>query len=436
MSIILRDYQEYAVTQAVKGMRLEGNDLLCLATGAGKSIIIAEIANRLNQDICIFQPNKEIGFQNISKLKQFVPEWEIGVFSATMGSKKVRKYTFATIGSVYQRPELFAHFGLFIIDEAHLVNMKNEDSMFTTFIKHVNRLRQIESLPAVKIIGLTATPYRNMTGYHTSESGQLYSTTTLKLINRVKPEFWSRILVNVGIGDLIRDGYLCPLNYENRSFMKHDEMKMNKSHTEFDLEDFGKTLVKTKKEQVLDCIEDAQKRFKSVLVFCPSVSAANTYAEAVLGSAAVSAKSTPEARDRTIRHFKDGRIQTVFNMGVLTTGFDHPELDCIVMLRPTRSLALWMQMGGRGVRTAEGKEHCTIIDWTNTVGQLGKIETVELRKEQFPEFKHPMWEIFSQTEKGEERWHNRALYSFAVQPKSKSYYAQKAMEKKKYGRRY
>lgn len=427
--IILRDYQEFAVDQAIKGMRLDGNDLLVLATGAGKSIVIAEIANRLDQDIAIFQPSKEIGFQNISKLKMFVKEWEIGIYSDSMGAKKVRKYTFATIGSVYKRPDLFAHFGLFIIDECNLVNMKNLDSMFTQFISGVNEIRREQKLPKVKIIGLTATPYRNMTGYHKDARGQLYSTTTLKLINRVKPEFWNRILVNVDIGHLTRVGYLCPIEYENRSFMTHEQMKLNKSGTEFDLDDFGIKLG-SREKQVVECVLEAQKRFKSVLVFCPNVASANKYASVVAGSKAVSAKTSAEDRDRMIRDFKTGKVQTMFNMGVLSIGFDHPELDCIIMLRPTRSMALHLQMLGRGVRTAEGKTHCTVIDFTNTVKQLGKIETVEVRKEQFPEYKYPMWEIFSTTENGTERWHNRALYSFEVKKGSQAHFITEAMKKK------
>lgn len=416
MAITLRDYQEQAVTKAVWATQLEGNDLLVLATGAGKSIIVAEIANRLQKPILILQPSKEILEQNLSKLMHYVPASDIGVFSASMNSKKVRKYTFATIQSIYKKPWLFDDFRLVLLDEAHGHNIKNTDGMYSKFFASIGK---------PKVIGLTATPYRNMTGYHRTQTGELYGTTTLKLINRVKPEFWKRILINVGIGDLIDQGYLCPLEYENHKFLTHEEMKLNKSGTEFDLDHYAVKLG-TKQQQIIDCVEDAQKRFNSVLVFCPSVLQAEKFSECIPGSACVSAKTPADARDRMIRQFKERRIQTIFNMGVLTTGFDHPELDCIVLLRPTRSLALYMQMLGRGVRIAEGKKHCTVIDWTNTVDKLGKIETVQLRKEQFPEYQHPMWELYSTTVNGEERWHNRPLYSYAIKSKSRSGYAARA----------
>lgn len=410
MSFQLRDYQQQAVDRAFASINEKGNDLLVLATGAGKSIVVAEIANRLQKEVLVLQPSKEILEQNFEKLTHFVPRSEMAVYSASLNSKRIRKYTFATIGSIYKKPYLFDHIGLILLDEAHGHNLKNKDGMYSSFFSAIGN---------PKVIGLTATPYRNVQGYHTDKvTKELFSSVTLKLINRMKPDaktdkFWNRILVNVGIGDLIKQGYLCPLKYESHTFLTHEEMKLNKSETEFDLEDFGVKLG-SKQTQVVRNVIECEQRFKSVLVFCPSVSSATKYASATAGAAVVSAKTPAHERDRIIRDFKAGRIKTVYNMGVLTTGFDHPELDCIVLLRPTRSLALYMQMLGRGVRLAEGKTHCTIVDWTNTVEQLGCVESVELRYEKFPEFQTPQWELYSITAKGEERWHNRPLYKFKI----------------------
>lgn len=73
------------------------------------------------------------------------------------------------------------------------------------------------------------------------------------------------------------------------------------------------------------------------------------------GAKVITAKTKSEERDNIITGFKDGNIKIVFNVGVLTTGFDHPSLDCIILIRPTRSIGLYYQMIGRGVRIAEGK---------------------------------------------------------------------------------
>lgn len=428
MDIILRGYQERTVDQMVKVMKLEGNDIFALATGAGKSIVIANAVERIGVPTLIFQPSKEILQQNLGKLKLYVSPYDVGVYSASAGAKFVRKYTFATIGSVYKKPWLFVDFGLIMLDEAHLHNIKNSSSMYHSFITAVNKLRKERDLPPIKVIGLTATPYRNMTGYFRDGFGELFAATTIKLINRItmgkgKGAFWNRLYVMAEIGDLIRDGHLCPIEYEDREFLTQEQMKLNKSLSDFDLEDYAGKLG-NRQQQLIECVQECEAKFKSVLVFCPSVATANRYAELVPGAASVSAKTPDDERDDIIRGFKNGRIKTVFNMNVLTIGFDHPALDCIILLRPTKSLALFYQMLGRGVRTYTSpeykKEFCKVIDWTNTVKKLGKIETIQLRKEQVPEFKFPVWDIYSQTEKGEERWHNRELYTYAIKSKGRA----------------
>ncbi len=154
---------------------------------------------------------------------------------------------------------------------------------------------------------------------------------------------------------------------------------------------------------ILESVYFGMELAKSVLVFCSSVYQATSLCELVTNSAVVTAKTTKKNRTRIIKEFREGKIQTVFNVGVLTIGFDHPELGCIVLLRPTRSIGLYYQMLGRGVRPAEGKDHCKVIDMTGTVKQLGSIESIKL-------IKRDQWEL--ESEKGS--WHKRILYSFLI----------------------
>jgi DNA repair protein RadD len=119
----------------------------------------------------------------------------------------------------------------------------------------------------------------------------------------------------------------------------------------------------------------------------------------------VSAKTKPKERDRVINGFKDGSIKMVMNVGVLTTGFDHPKLDCIVLLRPTRSIGLYYQMVGRGLRKAEGKTSCAVVDMTDTVKKIGRVETIRVEKVD------GKWELL--TERGS--WHAKELYRFEIQ---------------------
>jgi DNA repair protein RadD len=221
---------------------------------------------------------------------------------------------------------------------------------------------------------------------------------TIKLINRMKGFFWQRILYSLNVEDLIRDGYLCQLEYINKSVVQQSDIKLNVSRSDFDMEDLEYKM-STKKDEVAQIITWAEQTSKSVLVFCPSVKKATTLSEATLDSAVVSAKTPKKIRERIIKDFKEHRIKTVFNVGVLTTGFDHPALDCIILMRPTRSIALYYQMLGRGLRICEGKTTCKIIDLTGTVKEMGRVETIKL-------VKRNLWELESETGS----WHDSELF--------------------------
>lgn len=392
--MILRDYQQEAVNKIQWASQLEGNDLICLPTGAGKSLVIASIASQNVDHVLIIQPSREILVQNMTKLSSVVGEAVVGAYTASLARKEIKKYTFATIQSIYKKPEDFAHFKLVIIDECHLVNPKSLDSMFMTFLNKIGN---------PKCIGLTATPYRLMPQYIRDQFGGVETITTIKLINRIKERFWNRLLFNINIGDLIAQDYLCPLKYYDQKLLAQEEIAVNKSRSDFDLEKYGQQ-ISNKEKQIVDTILLCEKHRKSVLVFCPSVDDAIRWFCLVPNSEVITAKTKKKDRTRIVDGFKSGAIKTVFNVGVLTTGFDHPELDCIVLLRPTRSLALYYQMLGRGVRKADGKTSCAVVDMTDTVNKLGRIETIRLEKVD------GKWEILS--EKGS--WHAKELYRFTI----------------------
>jgi len=390
---MLRWYQKKAVEKIMWALSLDGNDVVVLPTGSGKSHVIAEVAGRIADNVLILQPNKEILEQNLEKLLQYVPKENIGVYSASMREKTVRKITFGTIGTVRNNPGAFVGVKLVLIDECHLVPIKDMGSMFMSFIKAIG---------SPKIIGLTATPYRMDVTYRPDGWGGWNTYTTTKIITRTKGLFWRRILLNVNVEDLIKEGYLCRLKYYDNSKIGHSEIPTNKSMSDFDLEAYENLLLPYE-QGVLQTISRAQKVSRSVLVFNSSVAQAERMAKAINGEV-VTAKTKAKDRERIIDEFKQGNVKTVFNVGVLTTGFDHPALDTIVLLRPTRSIGLYYQMLGRGLRTAPGKEFCRVIDFTGTVRELGRIESIRLvrRKKQ---------ELESNTGS----WHNKILYSYHIQ---------------------
>lgn len=404
--IVFRDYQEDAIEQGVWSIgKYDNNSLIVMPTGAGKSLIVAGMADRLRKECLILQPSKEILEQNMQKLSLYVPEEEIGVYSASFKRKDIKKYNFATIQSIYKVPELFKHIDLCFVDECDLVNQKNKNGMFTSFLRNIGD-------PTT--IGLTATPFRNVIGHERLKNGNLLATSMLKLINRMNPRLWNRVVYNINNHELVEQGYLCPLNYESRTVIPHKKIPTNNAKSDFDLEAFAK-LLEPFEAPIVESINRSRKVHNAVLVFCASVDQAERMAQTIHNSASVSGKTPIKERDRIIKEFREGTIDVVFNVGVLTTGFDMPELDCIYLLRPTRSLRLLYQMLGRGVRLFEGKTECNVIDYTGTVEDLGKIEDIKLVKE-FTDNGYPMWELYSNGE----RMHGKGLFTFLVQGKQSS----------------
>jgi DNA repair protein RadD len=370
----------------------ENNSLIIIPTDGGKSFVVAVIADRLKKYVLILQPSREILDQNMKKLAMYVPENEIGVYSASFKRKDIKKYNFATIQSVYKVPEKFDHIGLVITDEADLINPRNSKGMFTSFLKEIGNPVNI---------GLTATPFRNVTGY-TNVNGVLTSGTTLKLVNRMNPRIWNRISYNINSKDLLDKGYLSPLKYYPRTLVDHKDIPLNRSRSDFDLDAFDE-LIFPHEEKIIASINEARKHRKAVLVFCSSVRQAERFAAAMTKTEVVTGTTPAKERNRILEEFQKGELQVLFNVSCLTVGYDYPALDTIYLLRPTRSLRLYMQMLGRGVRIAEGKTECMVLDYSGTFNAMGRIEDIKLVKEN-------LWELYA----GGQKAHGREIFSWSV----------------------
>jgi len=392
----LRSYQKKAVERLLWSRDLPGADLISLPAGAGKSLVIAELTKRLDKPTLVLAPTREIILQNFEKISAYLPPEDIGIYSASLNKKEIRKCTLATIGSIYKKPELFEHFSIVLADECHLINIKKPSSMYMSFFNRISP----------KVVGLTATPYRMDVKYERLEGGFILTHHVTKLINRTKGHFWKRLVFNINIGELIEQGYLTSLKYIDRTILEHNQIPLLKHKSDFDLNKLSNKLTDNM-DRLVETVFFAEELCNHVLVFCPTVALAERLQLLVDGSEVVTSKTNKKTRERVVGEFRQGKIKTVFNVGVFTTGFDFPELDGIVLLRPTKSIGLYYQMLGRGVRSAEGKKNCKVIDLTGTVKFLGRIETIKL-------IRRKMWELESETR---ENWHNLPLYSFTVDPK-------------------
>lgn len=364
---VLRDYQKEAVAKGVEHIKSKEKKggVIVLPTGSGKSLVIASIAQQLPGKTLVLQPTKEILEQNLKKAKAFGFE-DIGVFSASMGRKDIGKLTFATIGTIITKKELFVDFTNLLIDENHYVNSKG--GQYEEFIKFFGG----------KCIGLTATPYR-LHSYNDMKTGE--RAVVAKFLTRTNPRIFSTILHVTQIGELYNKGFLCPVKYEFNSNYNQGDIKLNSTGMDFDEKSLAEYNEKT---GVVKIVSDNIKNNKSkhILVFSSSVIEAENLGVELknngINAVAISAKTPKTEREEILEKFRSGEIQVVTNVGVLTTGFDFPELDCIILARPTQSVSLFYQMIGRGIRIADNKQNVRVIDVCGNVAKFGKIESFEV----------------------------------------------------------
>jgi DNA repair protein RadD len=377
MEYILRPYQQNASDIAVKYFQSDKkyNAIMVLPTGSGKSLIIADIASKLNDHLLIFQPSKEILEQNFEKLQSY-GILNCSIYSASFNSKEINQITFAMIGSVRTKPEFFSHFKYVIVDECHLVNSKNSDTMYNSFLSKLN----------CRVIGLTATPYRLTTDG--------FGGSILKFLTRTRPRIFSEMIYHVQINELSNQGYLAKMEYYQINIVNPEKLKINTTgadYTDKSVQNHYKDIdFNEKLKGIIQRLINAGR--KNILVFTRFVDEAQKLSDS-LGelSEIVSAESPKKERERILKDFKSGKIKVVTNVGVLTTGFDFPELETVVLARPTMSLALYYQMIGRAMRPHPDKKSSWVVDLCQIFKRFGKVEDLELRAE-----KNALWAIYSQ----------------------------------------
>jgi DNA repair protein RadD len=364
---MLRDYQQKASDAAYQyftDKKVKYNAIMVLPTGSGKSLVLADIAARLNAPVIIFQPSKEILEQNFAKMQAINP-FGCTIFSASFNQKEVGKVTFATIGSVKNHPELFKRFEYILVDECHLCNPKQ--GMYRDFF---------EAIGDTKILGLTATPYR-LASY--------MGGSMLKFITRTRPNVFSKVIYQVQISTLLDMGYLAKLRYFPMNIVGWNANNLKANTTGADFTDksviaeyervgFYGFLVDVVKRLINPC---GGRKPHGILVFTRFVKEAMMLTKSISGCEIVTGETPKKEREQILKLFKRGSIPVVANVGVLTTGFDYPELDTIVMARPTMSLAMYYQIVGRGIRPYEGKEGW-FVDLCGNIDRFGHVDDLRL----------------------------------------------------------
>lgn len=331
----------------------------------GKSVVIAHIAKGISGKTLILQPSKELLEQNYGKFKAL--GGEASIYSASMKQKEFGDVTYATIGSIKNIGKQFSDYQNLIIDEADRYP-RTVDSMLGKFML----LSGIK-----KVLGFTATPFKLQTNSVNMES---YSIIKLLTSKSKHGNFFKEIIHITQIQEIIEDKYWAPLQYEQYDF-KSGELVYNSTKAEYTDDSIKKAYEDNRiGDRIVKKINDLGNSRKSIVVFVPTVDEAKSLWNRIKSSIVVYGDMPTKEREIAVQLFKSQQVQVAINVNVLSIGFDYPEIDCIILGRPTASLSLCYQQIGRGTRIHPNKNDCLIIDFVGNTKKFGKIEDLYFKK--------------------------------------------------------
>lgn len=364
--ITLRPYQE-DVKAAVYGHLRTRDDNPCavVPTAGGKTPIMASMCKdavgQWNGRVLVLAHVKELLEQTADKLRVVCPEVDFGIYSAGLKRRDTQHSVIvAGIQSVYKRACELDAFNLVMVDEAHLIPLEG-DGMYRQFLADAKVIN-----PELRIIGFTATPFRLKTGSICTPDG-----------------FLNHICYEVGVRELIRDGFLCPL-ISKAGKSKADTTGLHIRAGEFVADEVESLMDQDSLVQsaCIEIVEHTTGR-NACLIFASGVKHGQHIVEILQREHGIECGfvcgETPTAeRDATLGRFKAGQLKYLCNVNVLTTGFDAPHIDCVALVRPTMSPGLYYQMVGRGFRLHPSKENCLVLDFGGNVLRHGPVDEIKI----------------------------------------------------------
>lgn len=359
----LRPYQADSVKAVIHYFRQHSPPaVIVLPTGAGKSLVIAELARLAKGRVLVLAHVKELVEQNHAKYEGY--SLKGAIFSAGLGRKETdQQVVFASVQSVVRNLDAFKNqFSLLVIDECHRVP-DDKKSSYQKVITHL-----LELNPGMKVLGLTATPYRLGMGW-------IYQYHTRGLVRSEEPRFFRDCIFELPIRYLLDEGFLTPARLIDAPVLSYDFSQLKPANTgrykesEMDLViEQSKRATPQIVQQIIQLAADKQ----GVMVFAATV----RHAQEILGllpqgeSDIVIGDTPSPERDAIIQRFKQRDLKFLVNVSVLTTGFDAPHVDLIAILRPTESVSLYQQIVGRGLRLSPGKTECLVLDYAGNTYDL------------------------------------------------------------------
>ncbi|WP_163372846.1 DEAD/DEAH box helicase family protein [Endozoicomonas acroporae] len=377
----LRPYQSESIEALFNwwSERKGENPVVVLPTASGKTVIFSTLIKRLLASyptlrILILAHTKELVGQAADKLTNVWPDAPVGIYCAGLGSRDIQQVTSASRDSIRRViNDIEEPFHLVIVDEAHLIAPREESS----YRKILDALK--EKYPPLAVVGFTATPYRQSSGLIYGEDGSLFSD----------------VAYEAGIRDLMKQGYLCPIT-----------AKAVNADAVPDLEGIKTTAGDFNLGQLAEAVEVdglvmaavaewhraafMQGRASSCF-FAVSIAHAEMISAALLAlgvtAPVVTGNTKSETRAEILKQFDRGELPALVNVGCLTTGWDAPRLDCIALMRPTKSLSLFIQMVGRGLRLHDSKADTLLLDFGGNLERFGPLDTAQPPKKRKAEIR-------------------------------------------------
>lgn len=371
--ITLRKNQVEPIDKAIRFFREEKPkpSLIVLPTAWGKSILTAYVAKYSGDHLIVLQPSKELLEQNYTKYVALCGDFgsNAGIFSASCGRKEIAPITYATIGSIKALGTKFKQMGFtkMLIDEAHLYP-READSMLGKFLRDSG---------ITHVLGITATPVKLQQNY--DQSGSTYSKLVMLTSRSKKGNFFKEIIHVGQVQEMVEMNFWSPLQYTQNAF-DSSLLVFNSSKSEYTEESVQRAYnANGGTQSVIDALDTHPER-QHILAFVPSVDDAIQLSNKYPNSGVIYGEQDKREREQVLALFRSGQLRVIFNVRVLSTGFDYTGIDCIVFGISTASIALYYQIVGRGTRIDPGKQDCLIVDLGGNVERFGRVEDITFEK--------------------------------------------------------